>query len=240
MFNKRDSLFPITAVRSIARNPLLGGDGSRRPAFTLVELLVVLAVVSALAALILPVLASGREAARRAACSSNLRQLYGAMSMYCADHSGALPLYQNVLGARFSLEESTPAQLVPEDGLGLVSVLGPYIRNSSVWFCPSDPERGTQSLSGGVRRALTSFGTGITLEAAVALGSPARLDSGTLISRVFEPAHRVLLRENVWGCLFSPRETIHPTYSHNGSFNYLYFDGHVQRVAPSGGPCIPW
>ena len=58
----------------MARSPLSIRAGFRF-AFTLVELLVVIAIVAVLAALLLPAIQSTREASRRAACSSNLRQL---------------------------------------------------------------------------------------------------------------------------------------------------------------------
>ena len=47
----------------------------RRRAFTLVEMLVVVAIIGVLIALLLPAIQSAREAARRAACSSNIRQI---------------------------------------------------------------------------------------------------------------------------------------------------------------------
>ncbi|MDD2708178.1 MAG: prepilin-type N-terminal cleavage/methylation domain-containing protein [Verrucomicrobiae bacterium] len=60
-------------------------------AFTLVELLVVLGIISMLAALLSPALRQAREQSRRIVCMNNLRQIGVALHQYSADNDGRLP-----------------------------------------------------------------------------------------------------------------------------------------------------
>ena len=64
----------------------------RRRAFTLIELLCVIAIISILAALLLPALAQGKARARRIQCVSQLRQAGLAFHAFAHDHNGRFPM----------------------------------------------------------------------------------------------------------------------------------------------------
>src|SRR5436305_9785056 len=66
-------------------------ERTERSAFTLIDLLVVIAIIAILAGMLLPALSGAKEAARRIASLNNEKQVSLALTMYGGDNDGYLP-----------------------------------------------------------------------------------------------------------------------------------------------------
>lgn len=110
--------------------------------FTLVELLVVLGIVSVLAALLFPVFSAAREKARQTTCLSNLRQIGSAVALYSQDFDGYLPYAPDCGRAKLILK-GRPQFGDPLDSEiktlpTIKAVLLPYGVIDTLFKCPSD------------------------------------------------------------------------------------------------------
>lgn len=109
----------------------------RRPSgFSLLELLVVLGIISALLALTAPSFWSARQQSKRLMCQSNQRHIGVAIGAYAADHDSTFPMAQYFdarRGALVAWDTATPASHPGKVEPGLIV---PYIGTHAVQQCP--------------------------------------------------------------------------------------------------------
>lgn len=112
----------------------------QRAAFTLVELLVIIALIAILAASLLPALTAAKAKSRQVACVNNLKQLALGAQMYAADNTGRLaenlPEGQGsnswVVGSMKRTQDATNTVLLRQ------GELFPYASQVEVYRCPAD------------------------------------------------------------------------------------------------------
>jgi len=116
-----------------------------RRGFTLIEILVVIAIIAILAAILFPVFSRARAKARQANCASNLRQLGAAVQMYLTDYDDVMPGAPNGNGGSAIYGGWVWYAAFGTPGPGYFDVLRgalyPYTRNTQIYLCPDDHSR---------------------------------------------------------------------------------------------------
>jgi prepilin-type processing-associated H-X9-DG protein/prepilin-type N-terminal cleavage/methylation domain-containing protein len=217
-------------------------------AFTLVELLVVIGIVTVLLSCVLPALGRAKLHARNVVCLSNLRQLGVAASSYAAD-AGRLPSFLEWLYA-----------LSPEgEGDLKTGSLYPYLNSKRVYLCPTQsPQVANPQWSTGPTTFQADHSYAMNCESCHAHD----------ITACQAPARTVYLVEeanlprNRWGSIAEPfpirigtnAPISTPAFPHGRRANLLMMDGHITRLNQSelqaepkdgqfwypNGPTAPW
>jgi len=170
-------------------------------AFTLVELLVVLALIAILAALLLPAVSRAKESGRGAACISNLRQIGVALQLYVDENHQRLPTMRDRLPV-------TQTNQPPTNALPAVDVvLRDQLGSTNVLRCPSD------------RKLLFEL-TGSSYSWNSLLNGQ-RADDLKALGMTFE-AHAIPV--------FLDKEGFHAARGAKKEVNYLYADGHIKNL----------
>lgn len=187
-------------------------DGDPLHAFTLIELLTVIAIIGILAAIIIPTVGKVRETARTAQCLSNIRQIGTAFSIYAMDNKGKWPpiYYQ---------EDRTRDWL---DVTHQIIYSRPYTKEQlkpSIFACPSAMAQGETNVSYGFNSQLRIF----SLFVADSQRNP--LDP----SKIATPSRTCMVIENGNEVAGSSRlAELHLAQArHKKRYNILFSDSHV-------------
>jgi len=197
--------------------------------FTLIELLVVVAIIGILASLLLPSLSRAREAAHRAVCASNEKQIGVAMTMYNNASDDFYPLHSNwgnafgALGTVNNYGGTTPVSQRP---------LNAFLdETGKIAQCPS--EKG-DSLQPGIDDCFEDVGTSYLIQFSnnafsvlmVTTNNPNTLPK---VTKWDEPVKKIILGDWSWHGnrpMSNPDTRWHD--QKNRRFNMLFADGHVE------------
>lgn len=209
-------------------------------AFTLLELLVVVAVIAILASMLLPVLARSKKSAQKIECTSGLRQLGIATHLYWDENNGNCfrYFYWTTNNGRLYwfgwLQNGVEAT---RDFDVTQGALYPYLHGRGVEICPSLNYWATQFK---YKATGAAYGYGYNLNLSTNLPNPP-----TSTQRIVHPAQTVLLADAAQVNTFQPPasasnplleefysvdyQPAQPTthFRHNQRANVLFCDGHV-------------
>lgn len=222
-------------------------------AFTLVELLVVVSIISVLVAMLIPSMEAAVKEAKISVCASNLHSVGVALAQYTLDHNQKLPwvgAYYNTAQMMYTTYQPTGPKLDPRGFQNLGLLIKPeasYVPlRSKLWFCPLQTSDNHTDSEGNPthKNAVPRAGRGLAPgdEALGWINERAgylrrKFEGDTAVSDPLESISTMEVGARAFVAdVFSSPTRIEP--SHIDSINFLYGDGHVTkhwvnpRIAP--------
>ncbi|MEX2381661.1 MAG: prepilin-type N-terminal cleavage/methylation domain-containing protein [Opitutales bacterium] len=198
-------------------------------AFTLIELLTVIAIIGILASILIPTVAKVRDTARQSVCGSNIRQITLAMLMFANDNEGMLPGG----GSQSSPRDDDwihwqPAREFRDSGIA--GYIGEDF-NEALFRCPSDTNYAefNYPYSYTINTELTAAPyNNPTPRGDFIMGGIDRLDTPTRMIMFIEEADFAARNDAV--VFLAGRDKL--TRRHGERGNVSFADGHVRTVSP--------
>jgi prepilin-type N-terminal cleavage/methylation domain-containing protein len=228
---------------------MIASPGARTAAaFTLLELLVVLAMICLLLSVVRTALAMNRTGTNGLQCLNNHRQLIADWKMYADDSQGRLVYNQDGqtagkaagneswvagwLDYSASSDNTNTQYLVRHDLLPYGAYLGAYVKSASLFKCPAD--KSTTSLGAPRVRSISMnsfFG-----EKARSWTSPSSYIVHANLAQIKSPATQYVLLDELEssindGCFFADPDTTYrlidyPAFHHDSGGTFSFADGH--------------
>ncbi|MFZ2656688.1 MAG: DUF1559 domain-containing protein [Victivallales bacterium] len=208
--------------------------------FTLIELLIVIAIIAILAALLLPALGVAKEQAKRMQCLGNERQIGLAIHMYAGDMNDRIP-YGPYCGLASAYMSHGDGSQVIYDQFGLLAEgwratgKGAYLPNLDLFFCPSADGRNKNSWTLGYAKGTFEMPTNnwkavanYAMNGALWWGSSGGTLPSTNNRLTKTPSTYLLMSDcfNYLGYAYPGNDLNHPTSSRlPAGFNVIFADG---------------
>ena len=203
--------------------------------FTLLELLIVVAIIAILTAMLLPVLNKAREAGLASNCRGNLRQQTVALLQYAGDNNDFYPVIWNADGtANFTIAPVLTTPYLGTKGKVINNYFNPYIPtlDSTKHVTPGTPYNGSKVFYCPSRRNTAAAAQYSDYGGYIFNWVPKFYEFK--ISHLKQPT-KSLFRVDSYspgttiGCLNIGSHNVH--FRHNGRANTVFFDGHGSSVS---------